>query len=149
MITNINFFRFLALAFVLFHITGCSKEDKTQPVDFMKFSIAGACSGSVLKSSAEKEKTIVITTQEMLSKETGCLTSAPQVDFNTHFVLAGRVAFDNCAALEEETMVEADNIIRYSVKIRQSDCQKLDTVYFMAAVPIRYKDRQITFDIKK
>lgn len=149
MITNINFFRFLALAFVFTHITGCSKDDKVQSVDFSKFSIAGACSGSMLKSSTEKKKTIVITTQEMLSKETECLASAPQVDFNTHFVLAGRVAFDNCAALEQETIVEADNNIKYSVTIRQSDCQKLDTVYFMAAVPIRYKDHHITFDIKK
>jgi hypothetical protein len=148
MITNINFVHFLVLAFVFFHITGCSKEDKIKSVAFIKFSIAGACPGSVLTSSAEKEKTIVITTQEMLSKETGCLASAPQVDFNTHFVLAGRAALTNCAELEEETIEEMDNTIKYRVQTRQRDCLPLDTVYFMAAVPIQYKDRQITFDIK-
>lgn len=146
---NIIFYRFLALAFVFSHLTGCAKEDKVQPVDFRTFSIAGVCEGSVLKSSAEKEKTTVITSEPMLLKETGCLTSPPQVDFKTHFVLAGRVAFDNCAKLLEETIVETDNVIKYNIKILKVECQKLDTVYFMASLPIRYKDRQITFNVEE
>ena len=128
-------------------LASCSKEDETQSVDFTSLSIADVCEGSVLKTATEKDKTIIITSEKMLTKETGCLASSPQVDFETHFVLAGRVAFDNCAELERETILVIDNVLKYQVQINQFDCQKIDTVYFMAAVPIRYRDHQIDFDI--
>ncbi len=139
------FFALLTACFIF--IVSCSKEDEIKSVDFIKFSISELCAGSALKSSTEKERTIIIMSEQMQSKETGCLSTPPQVDFNTHFVLAGRVAFDNCAKLKEETIVDMGNILRYHVQITQSECQKIDTVYFMAAVPIRYKDHQIDFDI--
>lgn len=144
---HLHFSLVILITFIV-SLVSCSKEDKIQSVDFMRFSILGACAGSELKSSTEKKKTIVITSEQMLSKEIGCLASAPNVDFKTHFVLAGRVAFDKCAQLEDETMVEEDSILKYRVQIRQSECQKMDTVYFMAALPIRYINHQINFDIK-
>lgn len=103
------------LATCLTFLVACSKKEKVQSVDFISFSIAGACEGSVLKSSTEKEKTIVITSEQEKSKEIGCFASAPHVDFNTHFLLAGRVAFTNCAELEEETIVEEGNTLKYYI----------------------------------
>ena len=142
---KLHFVLVLLISFIF--IGSCSKEDKIRAVEFQSLSIAGACPGSVLKSSTEKEKTIVITSEQMLSKEIGCLTSVPNVDFKTHFVLAGRAAFSKCAELEEDAIVEVGSILKYSVHIRQNECQKMDTVYFMAALPVRYKDHPINFDI--
>lgn len=130
-----------------FSLIFCSEDDEIQSVDFIPFSIIELCEGSVLRSSTEKERTIVITSQQELSKETGCLTTVPQIDFNTHFVLAGRVIFNNCAELEHVMISQVDNILKYHIQINQKDCEKIDTVYFMAAVPIRYKDNPIDFDI--
>lgn len=137
----------LIVLFVFIVLIGCSKENM-QSIDFRSLSIRPACDGSILKSSTNKEETLIITSEQMFSKEFGCLTTAPEIDFKTHFVLAGRVAFNNCASLKEEAITEENNTLNYRVQIQQANCTALDTVYFSAALPIRYKDHQINFEIK-
>jgi len=74
----------LAICLTLFLC--CTDKEEIKSVDFIKFSIADACEGSVLKSSTEKEKTIVITSEQDLHKVVGYLSSVP----STH-ILCWRV----------------------------------------------------------
>lgn len=140
---------YLPLISMILFIFSCSEDNSPViNVEYEKLSLNSVCSIASTESSGEIAKnTYVITNQQEYEKLTSCISNPIEVDFSKNFVLAGRVAFDNCAELKSESIQLKDNILQYQINIEQQDCEKLDTIYFMASVPVRYKDNQVSFDI--
>lgn len=140
---------YLPLISIILFILSCSEDDSPiVNVEYEKLSLNSVCNiASIARSDVITKNTYVITNQQHYEKLTSCISNPIEVDFSKNFVLAGRVAFDNCAELKSESIQLKDNILQYQINIEQQDCEKLDTIYFMASVPVRFKDNQVSFDI--
>ncbi len=134
---------------MILFIFSCSEDDSPiVNVGYEKLSLNSICSiASTEAPGVITKNTYVITNQQAYEKLTSCIPNPIEVDFSKNFILAGRVAFDNCAELKSESIQLKDNILQYQINIEQQDCEKLDSIYFMASVPIRYKENQVSFDI--
>ncbi|WP_256006804.1 hypothetical protein [Pedobacter deserti] len=149
-------YSFPSLLVVVILFFSCSKSSPTdnnelvqiQPIDYDLFPTVRFCPSSSINSSQQKESFIVIKDATAYADEFGCQATMPEVDFNTHFILAGRVAFRQCIETKNQKIELKSGVIRYHVALEQSDCQKIDTAFFAASLPIEYKDKEIDFVIE-
>ena len=124
---------YLPVISMILFIFSCSKDDSPiVNVEYEKLPLNRVCSITSMDPSGDIVKnTYVITNQQEYEKLTSCISNPIEVDFSKNFVLAGRVAFDNCAELKSESLQLKDNILQYRINIEQQDCEKLDTVFFI------------------
>ncbi|WP_256007474.1 hypothetical protein [Pedobacter deserti] len=134
-----------ALASLVFQ--SCGREDfdtelqvVDNPVEYETISPVRFCPTSAIYTSQDKEALVIIEDAAAYNKEVGCLDVVPNVDFSTHFVLAGRLAFRQCASLKDQKLVLQGSVLRYDLVIEKLDCQKHDTVYFAAKVPLKHRN---------
>lgn len=140
---------YLPLISLIILLFSCS-DDEPQIVNitYEKLPLSKLCNVTSTEPTGKpEEKTYVINNQQDYNSLTSCQNNPPAVDFSKNFILAGRVIFSNCAVLKSESMQLENNMLKYKIDIEQQECQKLDTVYFMASVPIRYNTSKVSFDI--
>lgn len=121
----------------------CQKED-TRDGEVVAFRELELTAENCHLQDIKGQKFILIFNNEQLSNEINCKEASTVIDFDKEFVIAGQINLPSYPSKLTSQKIEViSGKLKYILNIDRGAATQPSSVYFMAAVPKKYKDMQV------
>lgn len=144
MISHSTYLLWIAMIGILFLSGGCRKEERMKETETIAFRDLAADINNCHIQDMDDKEFIFISNIEQLEKHIICDEIQWTIDFDTEFVIAGKINLPNYpSVLTSQELGIEEGKLNYVLNIDMGSATQPSAIYFMSAVPKKYSKMQV------